>query len=143
MSGPPTVPSAQQIRKIQLLVIPVHTVPITLVSVRHSEILKLRAWLRLATMEANRKVEDGGAGAQCLRNKEKWLTWRRKGWSMLSTNLLKWEEDFALVSRASWIILDHLSRSIQHKGFSSLPASINQSPETLLVREHVESGRPR
>lgn len=59
MTGPSTVPLAQHIRKIQVLVVPVHTVPTTLVNVRHSEISKLRAWLRLATLGANSKIEDG------------------------------------------------------------------------------------
>ena len=39
-----------------------HTVLTTLVSVRHSEILKHRAWLRRAILGANRGVDDGGQG---------------------------------------------------------------------------------
>ena len=62
MSGTATVPLAQQIQMGQELVASVHTVLTTPVRVRHFEILRLRAWLRLALLETNRKAEDGVQG---------------------------------------------------------------------------------
>lgn len=68
-----------------MLVVPEPTVPTTLVSVRHSEISKLRAWLRLAILGANEKDKDGGVGARCLRNRRKIAhnkAMEAKGWSI-------------------------------------------------------------
>lgn len=62
MSGTATVPLAQQIQIGQELVALVYTVLTTPVRVRHSEILRLKAWLRLALLGTNRKVEDGVQG---------------------------------------------------------------------------------
>lgn len=62
MSGTAPVPLARQIQMGQELVALVYTVLTTPVRVTHSEILKLRAWLRLALLETNRKTEDGVQG---------------------------------------------------------------------------------
>ena len=74
-----------------MLVVPVHAVLTTSVSVRHSEILKLRVWLRLATLGANSKIEDGVPGTmlekqgELARNK----AMGPKGWSIMPTYLVR------------------------------------------------------
>ena len=74
----------------QELVALVYTVLTTPVRVRRSEILRLRAWLRLALSETNRKTEDGVQGSRP--GKQGSLTdnkaMEERGWSPVSTHVV-------------------------------------------------------